>query len=191
MHQPKRRHHPNIRDQALLDALEKLPQKPFIRSVWRSVREGADPLTCSRSGGRWDDGTLDVLYTSESRSGAIAERRFHLYQGQPFPPSKVRYEIYELEIELSCVVEFANVSELAELGLKTEQYGQLSYLEHRREYARSQQIAEACAFMGADGLKVPNARDLETFNVIVFCEQPTIGKMSVIQNFGLMVLSPN
>ena len=41
------------------------------------------------------DGPLDVLYTSETREAAIAERRFHLYQGQPFPPSRVRYELYE------------------------------------------------------------------------------------------------
>ena len=73
-----------IRDRLLLDALESLVRAPYEGTVWRSVREGRDPLACWRSGGRWDDGTLDVLYTSENRKTAIADRRFHLYQGQPF-----------------------------------------------------------------------------------------------------------
>ena len=184
MSQPTGRDPPIIRDQALLDSLEKLVQIPFNGRVWRSVREGADPLICSRSGGRWDDGTIDVLYTSESKSGAIAERRFHLDQGQPFPPSRVRYEIFELGIELKDVVEFSNISMLADIGLRSERYGQSSYLEHRSEYVRSQQIAEACAFLGADGLRVPSARDLDSFNVIVFCEQPTVVNLQVIRNLG-------
>ena len=79
-----------IRDRQLLDVLEALDPAPYEGAVWRSVREGRDPLACWRSGGRWDDGTVDVLYTSETREAAIAERRFHLYRGQPLPPSKVR-----------------------------------------------------------------------------------------------------
>ena len=189
MNQATGRVHTNIREQALLDALEKLEQVPFDGRVWRSVREGADPLTCSRSGGRWDDGTFDVLYTSESKSGAIAERRFHLYQGQPFPPSRARYEIFKLSIELTHVVEFSNISMLADMGLRPERYGQLSYLEHKSEYVRSQQIAEACAFLGADGLKVPSARNLDLFNVVVFCEQPTVVNMETIRNLGIIDLT--
>ena len=78
-----------IRDQRLLDALERSERTPYAGRVWRSVREGQDPLTCWRAGGRWDDGTLDVLYTSETKAAAVAERQFHLYQGQPLPPSKI------------------------------------------------------------------------------------------------------
>ena len=189
MNQPKGRRHPIIRDQALLDFLESLLQNPLKRSVWRSVREGSDPLAYSRSGGRWDDGTLDVLYTSESKSTALAERRFHLYQGQPFPPSRVQYELFELGIELMRVVEFSSVSMLAEVGIQLEQYGQLVYLQHRNEYARSQQIAEACAFLGADGISVPSARDLDSFNVIVFCEQSTVINLQVLQSHGVIDLT--
>ena len=189
MNQTKGRRHPIIRDQALLDFLESLLQNPLKRSVWRSVREGSDPLACSRSGGRWDDGTLDVLYTSESKSTALAERRFHLYQGQPFPPSRVQYELFELGIELMRVVEFSSVSMLAEVGLQSEQYGQLVYLQHRNEYARSQQIAEACAFLGDDGIRVPSARDLDSFNVIVFCEQSTVINLQVLQSHGVIDLT--
>ena len=127
-----------------------------------------------------------MLYTSESPEGAIAERRFHLYQGQPFPPSKVRYELLELPVSLKAVTHFASLEALAKIGLRVEGYGQLSYLQREREYPRSQEVAEACAFLGADGLRVPSARDVTQLNLIVFCEQATdIGKV-VIQSHGLV-----
>ena len=148
-----------IRDRRLLDALEAVGQAPYAGTVWRSVREGRDPLACWRSGGRWDDGTLDVLYTSETREAAIAERRFHLYRGQPVPPSRVRYELYELRVSLEAVMRFPDLAALSAVGLDTGRYGRLSYRELQREYPRSQEIAEACAFLGADGLRVPSARE--------------------------------
>src|SRR5690606_6934305 len=106
------RRHASIRDPALLDALERIRQRPYAGTVWRSVREGRDPLACWRGGGRWDDGSLDVLYTSETRETALEERRFHLYQGQPLPPSKVRYELFELHVSLEAVVTFDSLDVL-------------------------------------------------------------------------------
>ena len=175
-----------IRDRRLLDALESLDQTPYEGIVWRSVRAGRDPLTCSRSGGRWDDGTLDVLYTSESREAAIAERRFHLFQGQPFPPSRVRYELYELSVSLEAVVRFPDLRKLADTGLDPATYGRLSYVECRTEYPRSQEIAEVCAFLGADGLSVPSARHPASQNLIVFCEQDTRIRKNIVQNHGFI-----
>ena len=175
-----------IRDQSLLDSLEALPTAPFEGTVWRSARAGQDPLLCGRSGGRWDDGTLDVLYASEAREGAVAERRFHLFQGQPFPPSRVRYELFELWISLTSVIRFASVEALAEAGLRVEGYGLLSYVEREREYPRSQEIAEACAFLGADGMRVPSARDVAQSNLIVFCEQPTGIEKRIVRSHGLV-----
>ena len=177
-----------IRDRLLLDALESLVRAPYEGTVWRSVREGRDPLACWRSGGRWDDGTLDVLYTSENRETAIAERRFHLYQGQPFPPSRVRYELYELRISLDAVVCFRDIGELASTGLDPAAYGRLSYIERQSEYPRSQEIAEACAFLGADGLLVPSARHQASNNLVVFCEQDTRIAKEAVRNHGIVDL---
>ena len=157
---------------------------PFEGTVWRSVRAGQDPLMCGRPGGRWDDGTLDVLYTSETRAGALAERRFHLFQGQPFPPSRVRYEMFELMVSLGAVMRFAGLEALAAVGLRIAGYGRLSYLEREQEYPRSQEIAEACAFLGADGLSVPSARDATQGNLIVFCEQPTVVERRIVRRHG-------
>lgn len=173
-----------IRDQSLLDALEAVPTVQFEANVWRSVRFGQDPLVCGRPGGRWDDGTLDVLYTSETKEGAIAERRFHLYQGQPFPPSKVRYELFELWVSLKAVMHFPSLDALAEIGLPVEGYGRLSYLERQREYPGSQEVAETCAFLGADGLRVPSARDVNQSNLIVFCEQATEMEKTIVRSHG-------
>ncbi len=175
-----------IRDRRLLDALERIEQSPYSGTVWRSVREGSDPLVCARAGGRWDDGTLDVLYTSETREAAIAERRFHLYQGQPLPPSRVRYELFELAVSLEAVMRFPGLEALSSIGFDAAGYGHLSYLERKREYPRSQEIAEACAFLGADGLLVPSARDPASNNLIVFCEQETRIVKRVVRSHGIV-----
>ena len=177
-----------IRDQRLLDALEQSDRAPYAGRLWRSVSEGRDPLTCWRAGGRWDDGTLDVLYTSETKAAAVAERRFHLYQGQPLPPSKVRYELFELRVSLEAVVRFADLDALASIGFDVGSFGQLTHVERKREYPRSQEIAEACAFLGADGLLVPSARETSLNNLIVFCEQETPVDMEVVTNHGFLTL---
>lgn len=179
------RDHP-IRDQALLDALDQLPQKPFAGDVWRSVGAGRDPLSCWRSGGRWDDGSFDVLYTSLSRDVAWAERRFHLYAGQPIPPSKRQYEMFALSVSLEAVIEFSSPDGLAALGMDVSRFGQLSYTEREAEYPRSQQIAEACSFLGADGILVPSAREVEGMNLVIFCEQDTQIEKEVLQSEGIM-----
>jgi RES domain-containing protein len=176
----------SIRDQQLLDALEKVPLTPYAGTVWRSVREGADPLVCWRSGGRWDDRTFDVLYTSETREAAVKERRFHLYQGQPIPPSKIRYELFELRVSLQAAMVFGSLDDLAALGLEVARYGQLSYLERIQEYPRSQEIAEGSLFLGADGILVPSARDPRSKNLVIFCDQDTKIEKEIVQNHGLI-----
>lgn len=175
-----------IRDRRLLDALEAIARAPYAGTVWRSVREGSDPLVCHRSGGRWDDGTFDVLYTSETREAAIAERRFHLFQGQPIPPSRIRYELFELAVSLEAAMRFPDLAALAATGLDTASYGRSSYARRQREYPRSQDIAEACAFLGADGILVPSARAPEARNLIVFCEQETGIESSVLRSHGVV-----
>jgi hypothetical protein len=68
------------RDSRLIDALEALPARRLTETVWRVVREGRDPCNCNASGGRWDDETFDVLYTSRERDGAIAEMFFGSFE---------------------------------------------------------------------------------------------------------------
>jgi RES domain-containing protein len=174
-----------VRDAALLDALEKLPQTRFSGRVWRSVREGRDPTECWRAGGRWDDRTFDVLYTSETREGAIEERRFHLFRGQPFPPSKVRYELFEIAVTMAAVVTFDSLAALEAVGMSAAGYGLASYVDKETEYPRSQEIAEACFFLGADGLWAPSARHASR-NLVVSCEQEPRPAIELVRSHGLI-----
>ena len=174
-----------IRDGALLDALDRIEQVPFSGTVWRSVREGRNPTACWRAGGRWDDRSFDVLYTSETQEGAVEERRFHLFRGQPFPPSKVRYELFELRVRLSAVMSFNDLEALQSIGMNTSGYGKASYVDKETEYPRSQEVAEACFFLGADGILVPSARS-KCRNLVVFCEQDKQMEIEVVRRHGLV-----
>ena len=51
-----------------------------------------------------------------------------------------------------------------------------------RSYPRSQEGAEACAFLGADGILLPSARVPASNNLIVFCEQETRIVKEVVRN---------
>jgi RES domain-containing protein len=174
--------HP-VRDQSLLDALERLPQKSYENNVWRSVGAGRTPTDCWRSGGRWDDRSFDVLCTSEAREGAIAERRYHLYMGQPIPPSKLHYELYELAVTLERVIDLGDLASLQAIGMATSGFGRAAYAEKDVEYPASQSVAEACFFLGADGILVPSARHASN-NLVVFCEQDSQKNLEITANHG-------
>ena len=107
----------NVRDSKLIDVLEEADGEPFEGSIWRVVRENKDPCLCGSPGGRWDDRTFDVLYTSTERDGAIAEMYFHLSRGQPVIPSRIRYTIFELSISLSQLLTLPSLDRLANLGI--------------------------------------------------------------------------
>jgi len=158
------------RDNNLIDAVEAIDPVDYSGTVWRVVREGRDPTRCSRSGGRWDDGTFDVLYTSQVREGALQEMRFQLMRGQPVIPSLVKYSLFELELSLGRALRLLDMDALQAVGLDVSRYGQLSYNEKEAEYPRSQDIGEAAHFLDFDGLIVPSARH-ECLNVVVFCDR--------------------
>lgn len=173
------------RDNRLIDAIEAIPPTPFSGTVWRVVREGREPLDCSRSGGRWDDGTFDVLYTSLAREGALAEMYFHLKRGQPIFPSRVRYELHEVSLSMGAALKLLNLDDLARLGVAKETYGRLSYQEKGAEYPRTQDIAEVAHFLEFDGLLVPSAR-WNCLKAIVFCERCPPDQREVVGSHGLI-----
>lgn len=171
------------RDNNLIDAIEAINPEPFSGNVWRVTREGRDPTQCSRSGGRWDDGTFDVLYTSANRLGALSEMKFHIMRGQPVMPSKVRYKLYEIEVSLRDSLRLLDLVALKEVGLDISRYGQLSYEDKDVEYPRSQDIAEVAHFLDYDGLVVPCAR-YDCKNIVVFCDRVTPDALSIVKDHG-------
>jgi RES domain-containing protein len=173
------------RDNLLIDAIEAIPPTTYSGAAWRIVKEGRDPLECRASGGRWDDGTFDVLYTSLERDGAIAEMYFHLKRGQPLFPTKVRYELFELSISLQRVLRLPSLDVLANLGVTAETFGKLAYQEREIEYPRTQDIAEVAHFLEFDGLIAPSAR-WRCDNAIVFCEHSAFSQRDVARAHGLI-----
>src|SRR5207248_8685879 len=174
------------RDSRLLDAIDALPGASFSGTAWRVVREGRDPIQCSAVGGRWDDRTFEVLYTSTKADGAITEMYFHVSRGQPVIPSLVRYHLHELRIRLANCLKLT-LDDLQTLGLRTATFGQLSYFEREQEYPRTQEIAEIAYFLGRNGLIVPRARSNHD-NLIVFCD-PAGGAeaIEVLRNHGEII----
>jgi RES domain-containing protein len=171
------------RDNRLIDAIEAIEPTSYSGTVWRVVRRGRNPVQCSRSGGRWDDGTFDVLYTSEQREGALAEMRFHLMRGQPVMPSRVAYALFEIDLALERALKLLDLAALQALGLDTSRYGQLSYEGKEAEYPRSQDIAEVAHFLDYDGLIVPSAR-FGCLNVVPFCDRLPPDAVIVRQDHG-------
>jgi RES domain-containing protein len=174
-----------VRDNRLLDALESLTPETFEGQAWRIVRNGRDPTQCSAVGGRWDDRTFDVLYTSSRADGAVAEMYFHLSRGQPVMPSQVRHRLFELRVALTSCLRIGSLAGLASLGMQTVAFGQLSYAEREQEYPRSQEIAEAAQFIGRDGIIVPSARS-DWPNIVVFCDPAGPTAVEVINDHGLV-----
>jgi RES domain-containing protein len=171
------------RDSRLLDAVEALPHETFSGAAWRVVRNGRDPIQCSAVGGRWDDRTFDVLYTSLRADGAISEMYYHVSRGQPVIPSLVRYKLYEVHVTLASCARIASLDTLESIGLKVSTFGQLSYSERHQEYPRTQDIAEAAHFHGRDGLLVPSARSEHT-NLVVFCSPAGPEAIEVVRDHG-------
>ena len=160
-----------------------MPPIRFQGTVWRVVREGRDPCQCNASGGRWDDRTFDVLYTSAAADGAVAEMYFHLARGQPVIPSGVRYHLHELQVALGRSLKLVDPAALEAMGLDVARYGRLSYVEREQECPRSQQVAEAAHFLGFDGLIAPSAR-WQCLNVVPFCDEVLPDALEAVRDHG-------
>ena len=165
------------RPQALLDAIESETPISLNTQLWRVVTDGRDPLSAGRSGGRWDDGSFDALYTSSERDGALAEAWFHAARGQPIPPSKPAKRIHQINAELKRVLDLSAEGRLAALGLDMRRYGQLSYVQRGAEYPTTQQIGEVAFFYEYEAIVVPNAR-WPTSNVVILTEHASISALS-------------
>lgn len=173
------------RDIRLIDALDGRMGIAVDEIVWRVAREGRDPTACGNSGGRWDDTSFEVLYTSRTREGALAEMLFHLRAGQPFVPSKPRFSLHEIRVRLENVLDLSSFADLENLGVDRAKFGRLSYVEKDAEYPRTQDIAEVAHFHGHDGLLVPSARSPAT-NLVVFCERTDPDQLEVLRDHGVV-----
>ena len=96
--------------------------------------------------------------------------------------------MFELHVELSSVVTFETLDDLKSVGMHAQAVGGASYSDRESEYPRPQEIAEACFFLGADGIFVLSARH-PSRNLVVFCEQDTDPAMEIVRSHGRMIWS--
>lgn len=174
-----------VRDNELIDAIEAAPETEFEAVVWRVVRGDRDPLLGSSPGGRWDDATFDVLYTSAESDGALAEMYFHLTRGQPIVPSRMEFRRYEIRVALSRALRLESTAELEALGVEEAGYGSLKYGRAQEEYLRTQEIAEVAFFLEYDGLIVPSAR-WQCRNVILYTDRVPPEAMTIVRDHGVV-----
>ena len=159
-----------LRDIQLIDRIEALPAKPFSGDVFRLVRDGRDPTACGHPQGRWDDGAFDVLYTSTSAGGALAEVRYHLSRQQPFPPDSLNYRMFRIPVESIEAIDLLDPGLLRELGVDLRNWGKSDYVSRGEEYLRTQEIAAVATFHEREGLLVPSARSPDSNLVILMRE---------------------
>jgi hypothetical protein len=150
------------RDLRLLDHVDAYPRRPHSGVLWRVVREGRDPLQGGRPLNRWCNGQFDVLYTCLDREGAIAEV-YALLSLQPVFPSKIVFEVHRLHVSVQQSLHLVDLPTLARLGVDVDHY-------QERDYAKTQDIADAAFFLGSDGLFVPSARWPST-NAVLFTDR--------------------
>lgn len=159
-------------DDRLLDALGGLEGTPFQGRVWRVVRHGRSLLDGSRAGGRWNPRHLSVLYCALAAEGAVAEIFFHLNRGQPVFPSRMRHDLFELQVRTGNTLRLAGMQQLKKLGVDEGRYRELFY-------DRAQEIGDAAAFLGFDGLIVPSAR-YDCDNLVLFLSEFDLENIEVV-----------
>jgi RES domain-containing protein len=158
------------RDLKLLDQVDALPRSAYAGVLWRVVREGRDPLQGGRSVSRWCNGEFDVLYTSLEREGAIAELHA-LLSLQPVFPSKIVFRVHRLRVSGMKSLNLTDVPTLSQLGVDVARY-------QDRDYAQTQNIADAGYFLGFDGLLAPSARWSCT-NAVIFTDRLEPASLSI------------
>jgi RES domain len=152
-----------VHDRAILDALEGLESEVLEATVWRVVRKGRDPLRGAVANGRWNAvGEFEVLYTSLSPEGALAEVGYRL-SIEPVWPSRIEHQIHTLKVRADHALTFESLNQLQGLGVNIERFENF-------DYAATQAIAAAAHFLEFDALIVPSAR-YKGSNVVAFLDR--------------------
>ncbi len=161
-------------DGALLDALSECDFIAFAGTVWRITRSGFDPLRGSIAQGRWHAGPeVEILYTSTTKGGALAEIGFRLGL-EPIWPSRITHDLHTISVSTAKTLKLADLAALATFGIEGKQY--LGF-----DYSQTNAIAAAAHFLEFDGLMVPSARGPFN-NLVLFKERISELTVGVSEN---------
>lgn len=160
-----------VHDRAILDALDTMDPVSFVGTVWRITRAGRDATRGSAANGRWSPGgTVEVLYTSLERDGALAEIGYRLSL-EPVWPSRLQHEIHALSALSERALQFADVASLTTFGVDVSRYESF-------DYSATQALAAAAHFLEFDGLLVPSARH-NSANLVLFMDRGWPGSLEI------------
>lgn len=162
---------PRVHDRAVLDALESTETVALTLDVWRITRAGLNAIRGSAAPGRWSPGgSVEVLYTSLEREGALAEIGYRLGL-EPVWPSRIAHEIHSIHVATESTLRFADVGVLETFGVDPARYSGF-------DYAACQALAAAAHFMEFDGLLVPGARH-DSHNLVIFMDRAAAASLEV------------
>jgi hypothetical protein len=137
-----------VHDRAILDALEAADVISFSQTVWRIVRAGRDPILGSTADGRGSPGgTVEVLYTSIEREGALAEIGFRLLL-EPVWPSRIAHEMHEIGVQAERTLNLAGMASLGPFGIDVSRYASF-------DYTATHAAAAAAHFLSSMDLSCP------------------------------------
>ena len=160
-----------VHDRSILDAIEAIEPISFGESVWRITRSGSDALRGSAASGRWSPGgSIEVLYTSLQRDGAMAEIGFRLAL-EPVWPSRIVHDIHEISLQTERTLSITDLTHLSELGVDLPKYESF-------DYSVTQALAAAAHFLEFDGMIVPSARH-GSLNLVLFMDRGAINSLEV------------
>lgn len=164
-------------DDRLLDALGEIEGEEFSGRMWRAVREGRPVFDGSRGSGRWNPSHLSVLYGAKEADGAVAEIHFHLSRGQSVFPSRMRHVLHETQVRTDRTLVVADVAQLVALGVDETRYNEMLY-------GRTQEIADAAAFLGFDGIIAPSAR-WRCDNIVLFLDSFSLENIEIVREMPI------
>jgi hypothetical protein len=93
---------------------------------------------------------------------------FHLSR-LPVFPTKPAFTQNQIEVRTKSTLKLADLTELTALGVDPAAYSDILY-------ERTQEIGDAAAFLGFDGLVAPSAR-WDCLNLVIFCDSLSPGDL--------------
>ena len=150
-----------IIDPRITDLLEEFGVAPWSGEVWRHVFNDRDPLDPTMRQGRWaPEALFPILYTSLTRTGAVAEAN-HLIAQYSIPPSRNRV-LARISVNLERVLDLSQSNRLTQLGVDMATYAQ--------DPGNCPDIGAAANLLEVQGILAPSARIEET-NLMVLTER--------------------
>jgi RES domain-containing protein len=159
-------------DIQLLDALSRLPERPFDGKIWRVVNGARSAIDGSKGAGRWNLRESEVLYCALEDDGALSEINFHISRQNSVFPSRLKSALYQMHAKLDRIIDLTDMTLLTELGVDSASYTNILY-------DQTQKIGEAVGFLGLEAMLVPNARHPSS-NLVVFPQNCDLDEIKIL-----------